>query len=338
MTKLHLDLGNRGYDISIGRGLLESAGEIFNLNRRVTIVTDNSVPKEYAEKVASLCNVAQIVSIPQGEESKCIENYALILQKMLDFGMTRTDCVVAVGGGVVGDLAGFAAASFMRGVDFYNIPTTLLSQVDSSIGGKTAIDFGGVKNIVGAFYQPKGVIIDPDTLKTLPARQISNGMSEAIKMAASFDEKLFEIMEKHEISDDIIEQIIIGSLKIKKAVVESDEREGGIRKALNLGHTLGHGIEAVEDGRLFHGECVALGMTAVFAPKAKTRLIPVLKKYGLPTIYDGDIDRALMPISHDKKCDGNLVSVVLVKEIGSFDIEKMNLDEFSMLVKKELKR
>ena len=337
MTKLHLDLGDRGYDISIGRGLIGCAGEIFNLNRRVTVVTDSGVPKEYAEGVASLCHVAQIVTIPQGEESKCIENYALILQKMLDFGMTRTDCVVAVGGGVVGDLAGFAAASFMRGVDFYNVPTTLLSQVDSSIGGKTAINFGGVKNIVGAFYQPKGVIVDPDTLKTLPERQISNGMSEAIKMAASFDEKLFRFMEESEISDDIIEQIIIGSLKIKKFVVESDEREGGLRKALNLGHTLGHGIESAEDGRLFHGECVALGMTAVFAPEAKERLTHLLKKYGLPTVYDGDIDKALMPISHDKKCDGNIVSVVLVKEIGSFVIEKMDVDEFSMLVKKELK-
>ena len=152
MNKMHLNLGDGGYDINIGRGLIGKAGELFNLDRRVMIITDSGVPKEYAERVQAQCKNGKILTVNAGEESKSIEVFGRLLAEMLDFGMTRSDCVVAVGGGVVGDLAGFAAASYMRGVDFYNIPTTLLSQVDSSIGGKTAINLSGVKNIVGSFY------------------------------------------------------------------------------------------------------------------------------------------------------------------------------------------
>ena len=335
MTKLHLDLGSRGYDISVGSGLIKKAGEIFNLKRRVLIITDSGVPTDYARTILDLCEDGRILTLPEGEETKSIDNLSRIFSEMVDFGMTRTDCVVAVGGGVVGDISGFAAASFMRGIDFYNIPTTLLSQVDSSIGGKCAINFSGVKNIIGAFYQPRGVIIDPALLGTLPKRQISNGMSEAVKMALSFDKELFELIEKNEILEDILEQIIIGSLKIKKAVVEGDERESGIRKALNLGHTLGHGIESLEMGRLYHGECVAIGMMAVCSEEVSARLYPVLKRLSLPTEYDGDLSAALELISHDKKCDGESVSAVFVDEIGSFRIEKMKVEDFCSIVSKK---
>ena len=337
MTNIHLDLGARGYDINIGRGALSQAGELFNLDRRVLIVTDDGVPKEYAEAVAACCREAKILTLPEGEETKSIECFARVLSEMLDFNMTRSDCIVAVGGGVIGDLGGFAAASFMRGIDFYNIPTTLLSQVDSSIGGKTAINLSGVKNIVGAFYQPKGVIIDPDTLKTLPKRQISNGLAEAIKMSLTSDGELFTLMEEAGNIEDVLEQIIIGSINIKKSVVESDEREGGIRKILNFGHTLGHGIEAESFGRLYHGECVALGMLPVCSAKVRERLIPLLKKVGLPTEYDGDTERALSFVSHDKKSDGKMISVILVDEIGEYRIEKMNAESFSAHVLGELK-
>ena len=332
MTKIHLDLGIRGYDINIGAKLIERASEIFNLERRVLIITDSGVPEEYAKVVADKAKEARILTLPEGEETKSMESLSKIYTQMLDFGMTRTDCVVAVGGGVMGDLAGFAAASFMRGIDFYNIPSTLLSQVDSSIGGKVAINFGGVKNIVGAFYQPKGVIIDPSLLRTLDKRQLSNGMAEAVKMALSFDKELFELMEKEEITEEILEQIIIGSLKIKKQVVEDDERESGVRKVLNLGHTLGHGIESVEMGRLYHGECVAIGMTKVCSDRVLERLLPLLQKLGLPTEYDGDLKAATMLISHDKKCDGGFVSAIFVDEVGSYRIEKMGVEEFCLHV------
>ena len=337
MTKIHLNLEGRGYDINIGRGLLSKADQLFNLNRNVLVVTDDGVPKEYAEAVKSVCKEAKIITLPQGESTKSLKSLEEIYNKMLDFDMTRSDCVVAVGGGVIGDLAGFAAASFMRGIDFYNIPTTLLSQVDSSIGGKTAINLGGVKNIVGAFYQPKGVIIDADLLKTLPERHIKNGLAESIKMAITSDKELFEFIENNAISNDILEQIIIRSIKIKKEIVEADECEGGVRRILNLGHTLGHGIEADASGSLYHGECVAIGLIPVCSTEVRARLVPLLKKVGLPTEYEGDLDKALGFIVHDKKKQGETINIVLVDEIGSYKIEKMDVEEFSHLVRKELK-
>ena len=195
MTTLHMNLGEHSYDIFVGHGLLSHAGEYFNLARRVFIVTDDGVPGEYAKKIADCAAVAKIVTVPSGEGSKSIEVYSRLLSEMSEFGLTRTDCAVAVGGGVVGDLTGFAAASYMRGIDFYNVPTTLLSQVDSSIGGKCAVNHAGVKNIVGAFHQPRGVIVDIDTLKTLPERQIFAGLAESVKMALTSDKELFSIIE-----------------------------------------------------------------------------------------------------------------------------------------------
>ena len=337
MTTIQLELAERGYEINIGRGLIDKAGEIFNLNRRVLIITDSGVPKEYAKRVLSQCGDGEIITVDQGEGSKSAECFIRLCEKMVETGMTRSDCVVAVGGGVVGDLAGFTAASYMRGIDFYNIPTTLLSQVDSSIGGKTAINLGGVKNIVGAFYQPKGVIIDPDLLKTLPKRQINNGLAEAIKMSLTSDEELFDLISRGDIENNI-EEIIIRSLKIKKSVVEEDEREGGLRRILNFGHTFGHAVEAQEEmAGLYHGECVSIGMIPVSSTEVREKLIPVLDNVGLPTKYDGNLDDALKFISHDKKCDGKKISVVFVDKIGSYRIEKMDTDAFCALVREETK-
>ena len=226
----------------------------------------------------------------------------------------------------------------MRGIDFYNIPTTLLSQVDSSIGGKCGVNLGGTKNIVGAFYQPKGVIIDPDLLSTLSERHFSNGMAEVIKMSLTSDEELFEFISSCDIKSNI-EKIITRSLMIKKQVVENDEREANLRKILNLGHTLGHAIEAVEEMRgFYHGECVAIGMMAVCSKEVKERLIPLLKKCSLPYSYDGNIAEATKYISHDKKCEGEKISVVFVDKIGSYRIEKMDVSEFCNRVREEMKK
>ena len=339
MTTLRMELAERSYDITVGRGLLDSADKYFNLNRRVFILTDDGVPSEYSLAVAKLCASSKIATIPMGEASKSAENYISLLKEMIDFGLTRTDCVVAVGGGVIGDLGGFLAASYMRGIDFYNCPTTLLSQVDSSIGGKVAIDLSGVKNIVGAFHQPRGVLIDVDTLKTLPKRQIAAGLAESVKMSLTSDGELFSLFENEEINDENIEKIIIASLKIKKLVVEQDEREGGLRKILNFGHTFGHGIEAASGlSELFHGECVALGMLPMTSDSVYERLVAVLKKLGLPYTYTGDIDRALGLVSRDKKCDGDLVSAIFVDTVGAFRIEKMPLKDFCELVKRNIRR
>lgn len=329
---LHMDLKENGYDIVIERGVLARAGELLNLNRRVLVVTDSGVPQEYAKTVAAQCREAEIVTIPQGEASKCFATFESLCKKMLEVGFTRTDCVVAVGGGVVGDLAGFVAASYMRGIDFYNIPTTLLSQVDSSIGGKVAVDLCGVKNIIGAFYQPKKVLIDPNVLKTLPKRQLSNGMAEAIKMSLTSDATLFEMLESGE-ADENIELIIERSLRIKKAVVEQDEKEGGLRKILNFGHTLGHGIETEADGALYHGECVALGMLPMCAREIGARLTRVLEKWSLPTTIEGDLENMLEIATHDKKCAGTNISYIWVEHAGACEIRSLSMEAWKDMVR-----
>ena len=241
---------------------------------------------------------------------------------MLEHGFTRSDCVVAVGGGVCGDLAGFAAASYMRGIDFYNIPTTVLSQVDSSVGGKTAVNFGGVKNIIGAFYQPKAVLIDPETLKTLSKRHFSNGLAEAVKMSLCFDKELFELFENSDAQENI-ETIIEHSVKSKCRVVEQDEKESGLRKVLNFGHTVGHAIETACGYSLLHGECVGLGMLPMVSEAVRPRLEKVLKTVGLPTEYTGDRGAVLRAMVHDKKCTGEDITVVRCQEVGSFVFETL---------------
>ncbi len=321
-----MNLGAESYDIVVERGALAKAGTIFDLQRKVLIVTDSGVPADYAKTVAAGCKTPFIEVFPQGEAQKNMETYQGILSRLVKEGFSRTDCVVAVGGGVTGDMAGFAAASYMRGIDFYNIPTTLLSQVDSSIGGKVAIDFMGYKNIVGAFYQPKGVLIDPDVLKTLPARQIANGLAEAIKMAATNDKDLFAFIEEHDPLTHL-DEIIEGSLRIKKSVVEQDTKEQGLRRVLNFGHTAGHAIETVSGlSGLYHGECVALGMLIMADPEPRARLKAVLERAGLPTVYQFDKQKVIEAMSMDKKVAGGFITVVDLPEIGRFELNKISLE------------
>ena len=324
---IHLDLKDNSYDIIVERGILEKAGEHINLNRRVLVVTDSGVPAIYAQTLAKHCKSPIICTVESGEASKSIETFTKLLHIMLDNDFSRKDCVVAVGGGVVGDLSGYVASAYMRGVDFYNIPTTLLSQIDSSNGGKTAINFGGIKNIVGAFYQPKKVLIDPELLKTLPERQISNGLAEAVKMALTSDKELFEIFENKVIKENI-DEIIIRSLNIKKSVVEQDEKESGIRKILNFGHTIGHGIESsVNMEEFFHGECVALGLIPMCDEKIRPRVVNVLKKCNLYNLIDFDWDKISEVMFHDKKADGDTVAVTTVNEIGKYEIKTLKCSQ-----------
>lgn len=318
---------NGCYDIVLERGSLKKAGQLLELDRRVLVVTDEGVPPEYAGCVASQCREAIVVTVPRGEGSKSFEQLERLLSAMLEASFTRGDCVVAVGGGVVGDLSGFAASCYMRGIDFYNIPTTLLAQVDSSVGGKTAVNFGGVKNIVGAFYQPKKVIIDPETLKTLERRQLMAGLAEAIKMAATSSAELFEIIEKSEDLDADLPEIIRRSLCIKRDVVEQDPKENGLRRILNFGHTVGHAVEGFNKGTLLHGECVALGMPPMCSGEALERVTKVLKKYGLPTEIEQSADELMPYLKHDKKMTADLVKVVLVDKIGQFRICDMRPED-----------
>ena len=218
-----VNLGEKTYDVVIEKGVFARAEKELSLNRRVLIVSDDGVPPEYAKALAEKCKSPVISVIKSGENHKNLETMQDLFKVMMDNNFTRKDCVVAVGGGMVGGLCGFIAASYMRGIDFYNIPTTVLSAVDSSVGGKTAVNFNGVKNIIGAFWQPKKVLIDVDLLKSLPQRQISNGLAEALKMALTFDKELVKTFQTGN-PFECLEEIIQRSVQLKANVVEQDEK------------------------------------------------------------------------------------------------------------------
>lgn len=325
--KTRVNLGEDSYDIIIERGSINKFSDLTDVKGKVLIVTDSGVPKEYSECLASQFKESYIYTIPEGEKSKNLTEFSKIQSFLLSKGFTRKDSLVACGGGVVGDLAGFASACFMRGIDFYNFPTTVLSQVDSSIGGKTAVNLDGIKNIVGAFYQPKAVIIDPDVLKSLPDRQISNGLAEAVKMSLTSDGELFELFETQNIFENI-DEILFKAIEIKRKVVEQDVKEAGLRMILNFGHTIGHGIESEEGLHgLYHGECVALGMIPMCSENVRKRLIPVLQKLNLPTEIKINTEKVISAVAHDKKMRDSTVNAVLVNEIGSCEIQKMAVSE-----------
>ena len=325
---IRMELGKNSYNIEVQRGGLSRAGEFLKLNRRVMIITDEGVPSVYAKTIANQCKEAYIKVVARGEQSKSFATVEEIITEMLELKFNRKDCVVAVGGGVVGDLGGFVASLYMRGVDFYNVPTTLLSQVDSSIGGKTAINLAGIKNIVGAFYQPKSVLIDPDTLQTLSERQIRNGIVEAVKMGATSDKELFELF----LTDDWqnkLDNIIEKALMVKKNVVEQDEKESHLRKILNYGHTIGHGFESAAHGKYLHGECVALGMLYMSSDDVKEQLLTIYKNLGfcVPDLSDFQMKEVKDAIGHDKKASSQSCSVVFVSEIGNGSIEEWSMEQ-----------
>lgn len=329
---LPVHLGAESYDIVLERGAL---GHLpLDLARRVLVVTDSGVPERYAQLVMSQCANPTLAVLPSGESTKCFDSFRQLLSLMLAASFDRGDCVVAVGGGVVGDLSGFAAACYMRGIDFYNIPTTLLSQVDSSVGGKTAIDLDGVKNAVGAFYQPKKVVIDPDTLETLDKRQLRAGLAEAIKMAATGDAELFSYLERGTSPD--LAEVIAHCLRYKTAVVERDPTEHGLRRVLNFGHTVGHAIESFYGGELLHGECVALGMLPMCRGAVRQRLTRLLEAFSLPTRCDASADDLMPYLLHDKKRQSDRITAVTVSEIGSFAFCDMTATEIRRLLEDTL--
>ncbi len=328
---LHVKTATGEYPILIEHGALERAGTLFSLARKVLVLTDDGVPAGYANTIAAQCAEAHMVVVPQGEQSKSLATLERICKTMLDAAFTRSDAVVAVGGGVVGDLGGFVASVYMRGIDFYNIPTTLLSQVDSSVGGKTAVNLSGIKNCIGSFYPPRGVLIDPAVLSTLDKRQYASGMAEVIKMAATSDAALFADLEA---GGKPISEIIERALRIKIAVVEADEREGGLRRILNFGHTIGHGIESL--GGRYHGECVALGMLPMCAPDVRKKLMTVYQNYRLPTTFSGDIERVTAALLHDKKREGTNLHTIYVPRVGSFEIRTEAAEDFAARTKEVL--
>lgn len=333
------------YDILIGRGLIKNAGPLVkNVSdaEKITVITDTNVEKYYAESVvSSLKNSGFDTSLfvyEAGEKSKNLGTIEKMYSHMADFRMSRKDTVVALGGGVCGDMAGFAAATYMRGIDFIQIPTSLLAQVDSSVGGKTGVDIAQGKNLVGAFHQPVLVIIDPDTLSTLPDYYINDGMAEVIKYGCIKDSALFKILEDKnalEIIDDVIESCV----SIKRDVVNRDEKESGERMLLNFGHTLGHSLEKIYNFEgLSHGQAVAIGMVMITEASEKAgltekgtleKIISLCKKYNLPVSDNADVDEIINYCASDKKAGGGNVNLVLLRKIGDSFIRKTPLDELN---------
>ena len=330
--QLNINIPNNSYTITLGANLLSKANQYFKLDRKVLIVTDDNIPIEYINSVNNCIKECFVLTIAHGEENKNFTNYQEILKKLIENNFTRKDAVIAIGGGVIGDMSAFAASTYMRGIDFYNIPTTLLSQVDSSIGGKTAIDFMNVKNIVGTFYQPKGVLIDSDTLKSLPERELNSGLVESIKMAATFDKEFFNYLKTAPNILENAEKIIHPSLMIKKDVVEKDEKESGLRKVLNFGHTIGHAIEESLNLKYLHGECVGVGMLYFTSDEIKKDIADLLSKYNLPIKLEFNNDDVIELIKHDKKSNSDTISTIHVNKIGTYEIKNMTIEEIATLL------
>jgi 3-dehydroquinate synthase len=327
-NEIFVSTGNDGYTVTVKRGALNELGKYVKSAGRILIVTDSGVPKQHLEKCVSSLGGCHTLVLPQGEENKNRDNLFRIIDKLYENGFTRSDCVVALGGGIVGDTAGFAASIYNRGISFYNVPTTLLSQVDSSVGGKVGVDYRGGKNLIGAFYDPKAVIIDPDVLQTLERRHIANGMAEIIKIAVTCDKNLFELLERG-VYDGNIDKVIMRAVELKAAIVENDHKESSLRRALNFGHTLGHSIESTKGlGNLLHGECVALGMIPMCSEKVRGRLVKLLKECGLPTECDVSAKELAHYIALDKKRAGDTINIVTAEEIGKYSIKEIPTDEF----------
>ena len=326
--KLQVNLTHKSYDIIIEHGVLNRIGDHADLDRKVLVISDDGVPQSYVDTVLSQCPRGYSVVVKQGEGAKSFPVYEMLCKKLLELNFSRGDCIIALGGGVIGDLSGFVAATYMRGIEFIGIPTTTLSQIDSSIGGKVAINLENVKNIVGNFYHPSVVLIDPDTLQTLPKRHFSNGLVEAVKAGLIYDASILDLFEQHDPAE-VIDEIIYRSLLVKKDVVEQDEKEQNLRKILNFGHTLGHGIETVYGLHdLLHGECVAIGMIPMLEDGAlKDRVLEIYKKLELRSEIDYDPEQVYQVMTKDKKAQGNTITVVKVKEAGKARLEKIATEE-----------
>lgn len=317
---------DRNYTVYLQRGILLSASQLIGRQGHVFLVSDDGVPKKWRDILQAQYPEASMFVFANGEASKNFDTLQQILKAMQEAHLSRQDTVIALGGGVVGDMAGFASAIYMRGIRYINIPTTSLSQIDSSIGGKTAVDFNGVKNSVGAFWQPDMVLVDPDTLNTLSKRHYHNGLAEAVKEGMIKDAELFHIFETDS-WDEHIEEIIERCLKIKRDVVEHDEKETGERKLLNFGHTFGHAYESYFGmNGYYHGECVGLGMMTVLNdPVIQQRLQKVLERLELPYTCQAEPQKIYALMRQDKKADHDHITMVQVDEIGKGHLEDWSL-------------
>lgn len=337
---------SRPYDVHIERGSLLKCGELISAvvnSKKAVIITDDIVDKLYSRTLTDSlekCGIsADVFVFPNGEQSKNLHTLSDIFDFLCEKNITRSDFLIALGGGVVGDITGFAAATFLRGIEFVQIPTTLLAQVDSSVGGKTAVDISGGKNLVGAFKQPALVICDSDTLKTLPEAELSCGMAEVIKYGMIRDKNLFELCQNHNISNihDAMDDIVYTCIDIKRMVVENDEFDKGERMILNFGHTLGHAVEGWHNYTNYtHGMGVAAGMCMITRRFCEKNIADSLEKcveaYKLPITTEAPMNELLPFCAKDKKCESSSISYIVCPEIGNAEIRKTATTDFFRLM------
>ncbi|WP_297635474.1 3-dehydroquinate synthase [uncultured Clostridium sp.] len=348
MKRLFVDLKENSYEILIEKGILGRVGTLIKdvfKEGKIFIITDENVDTHYGKKVEdSLLNEGFIVDkvvLKPGEETKSFNTLPLLYNKLLDFKLTRKDLIITLGGGVVGDLGGFVASTFLRGIPFIQIPTSLLAQVDSSVGGKVAVDLERGKNLVGSFYQPKMVLIDPEVLNTLEDRYFRDGLGEVIKYGLIRDENLYGNLKNYSGKEEVlehIEEIIYKCCNIKRIIVERDERDLGERMVLNFGHTIGHAVEKYYDFKEYtHGECVAIGMYNILKLSEvkgiskniySNELKELLIKYKLPYEVEVDNKEILETITLDKKNMGKVLKAIIVKEIGKGEIYDTTVEFF----------
>ena len=343
MKTVHSD-ASKSYDVRIGRGLLDDCGR--QIAERVhcasaAVVADDTVYALYGERVCASLEAAGVRTVcyvfPHGEKSKNLLEYAKILNFLAENRVTRADALIALGGGVTGDLGGFAAATYLRGIPFVQMPTTLLAAVDSSVGGKTAVDLPAGKNLAGAFYQPELVLCDLDTLDSLPREIFLDGCAEVIKYAVLGSRELFALLADIP-SGKGLEEVTARCVEMKRDFVQSDERDRGARQMLNLGHTFGHAVEASSRFTLSHGKSVAIGMAMILRAacsrglcSAETRdaVIALLQRYGLPTECPYPADMLLGALSADKKIFGTRLNLVVPTDIGACRLLPVGVDELS---------
>jgi 3-dehydroquinate synthase len=356
MEVVNVGLGERSYSIYTGKGLLlECGNRIKNIERggKIVVVTNPLVNRLYGDALKNSLTgsgfIVNFLEIPDGEGYKTIETAVKIYDRLIDLKMERGSPIIALGGGVIGDITGFVAATYLRGVPYIQIPTTLLAQVDSSIGGKTAVNHPRGKNLIGAFYQPKAVFIDINTLKTLSKEEILCGVAEIIKYGVIKDRGFFEYLEDNikkliNLDEDVLIYSIKRSCEIKADVVSRDEREAGLRAILNFGHTIGHAIESLTEYKKYrHGEAVAIGMvyaarlsseSGLCSSKDYERVVNLIREAGLPTSISGlDSDDVIDSLYLDKKVKDEKIRFILMMGIGSVEIQS---DIAQGLIKKAL--
>jgi len=349
MNSIEVNTSSRSYPIyfeSDFSGLKDSIVDIGKTYSSYIIITDSNVEPLYANKIineiSSLEGDILVVSFEAGEENKTLNTIESFYERIIKFGADRKALVIALGGGVTGDMAGFCAATYMRGIDFVQVPTSLLSQVDSSVGGKTGVDFNGYKNIVGAFYQPMFVYINVTTLHSLPLRELYAGMSEVVKHGFIKDKKYYDFLKENvaqvlNLDTEILIKMIKWSCEIKKSIVDEDEKEAGVRALLNFGHTFGHSIERLKNFELIHGECVSIGMHgALHLSKELGYLtneevldgIELIKAYNMPLHVTGlDKDLLYKEMFHDKKTTNKKLVFALIHKVGDSFLSTDSIDK-----------